>query len=188
MQRKASFWYEPPPRADLGQWLCTHFHNTQKKPTSQILWYTQDRRCSNTLGIIEEAQLLGDWTHSGSLELWHTQDHSSGHIFPNTQHNREPHRKQGNMNICPSICTDSFQPATVPRADQGLWLLIQGNLDPKELWSQEVSHIRISGSQRQFDSQELWHTQDLRITGLQIHRITETSGLQGVLSQLASPG
>ena len=43
--------------------------------------------------------------------------------------------------------------------------------------SQELGHTSISGSQRQHDSQELWHTQDLRITGSQNHRLTETDGL-----------
>ena len=49
--------------------------------------------------------------------------------------------------------------------------------------SQEFGHTSISGSQRQFDSQELWHTQDLRIKGSQNHRITETAELWGVLTQ-----
>jgi hypothetical protein len=52
--------------------------------------------------------------------------------------------------------------------------------------SQGLDHIRISGSQRLLDSQYLWHTQDLGITWFQNHRITETSGLWGVLTQQSS--
>lgn len=44
------------------------------------------------------------------------------------------------------------------------------------LVSQELGHIRISRSQRQLDSQEIWHTQNLRIT--------EKAELWGVLTQL----
>jgi hypothetical protein len=38
---------------------------------------------------------------------------------------------------------------------------------PRITRSQELGLTRISGSQRQLDSQELRHTQDLRITGSQ---------------------
>ena len=43
--------------------------------------------------------------------------------------------------------------------------------------SLELGHTRISGSQRQLDSQDLGHTQDLRIPGSQNYRITETAEL-----------
>ena len=39
--------------------------------------------------------------------------------------------------------------------------------------SQDLGQTRISRTQRQLDSQELGHTQDLRITGSQNYRITE---------------
>jgi hypothetical protein len=55
-----------------------------------------------------------------------------------------------------------------------------GSQDPG---SQELGHNRISGSQRQPDSQEFWHNQNLRITGSPNQRITETTGLWGVLTQ-----
>jgi hypothetical protein len=51
---------------------------------------------------------------------------------------------------------------------------IRGFQDPKIPRSQEFGHTRISGSQKQLDSQELRHTQDFRI-GSQNHRITETA-------------
>ena len=40
--------------------------------------------------------------------------------------------------------------------------------------SQELGYTRISGSQRQLNSQELGHIQDLKITESQNHRITGT--------------
>ena len=46
---------------------------------------------------------------------------------------------------------------------------------PRITGSQELGHNRISGTQRQLDSQELGQTQDLRITESQIHRIAETA-------------
>jgi hypothetical protein len=52
--------------------------------------------------------------------------------------------------------------------------------------SQELHHIRISGSQRQLNSQDLWHSQDLRIPGSQNHRVTDTFILWGVLTQPGS--
>ena len=52
--------------------------------------------------------------------------------------------------------------------------------------SQELGHSSISWFQRQLDFQELWHIQDLRITGSQNHRITETAWLRGVLTQPGS--
>ena len=38
---------------------------------------------------------------------------------------------------------------------------------PRIIGSQDLVYTRISGSQRQLDSQELRHSQDLRITGSQ---------------------
>jgi hypothetical protein len=45
--------------------------------------------------------------------------------------------------------------------------MITGSHDHMITGSQELGHTRISGTQRELDSQELWHTQDLRITGSQ---------------------
>jgi len=49
--------------------------------------------------------------------------------------------------------------------------------------SQGLGHTRISGSQRQLDFQELCHILDLRTIGSWNHRIIETAGLLGVLTQ-----
>ena len=46
---------------------------------------------------------------------------------------------------------------------------------PKITGSQEFGHTRISESQWQLDFQELLHTQNLKITGSQNHRITVTA-------------
>jgi hypothetical protein len=83
-----SFQSEPASGADLGCWLCTYCSNTQRGSHSQVHWNAQDHR------ITGEAQ-FPDQTHSGALELWHTQDHSQGHnIFPNTQHNWDTKNSQ----------------------------------------------------------------------------------------------
>jgi hypothetical protein len=48
---------------------------------------------------------------------------------------------------------------------------------PRIIGSKGVGYTRISGFQMQLDFLELCHIQDLRITGSQNHRITETAGL-----------
>jgi hypothetical protein len=74
-------------------------------------------------------------------------------IFPNTQNNWDLHRNQRNTNPSPARGMGSFNIAAMPRANLGFWLpthpYTQRNLD-----SQELGHNRISGSQRQIDSQE----------------------------------
>lgn len=51
---KVSFWFEPVPWADIGHWLDTHLHKTQKEPDCQVFWNAQNNR------ITEQVQLLGD--------------------------------------------------------------------------------------------------------------------------------
>ena len=55
---------------------------------------------------------------------------------------------------------------------------------PRTPGSQKLGQTRISGFHRKLDWQELWHTQNLRFTGSQNHRITEKARLWGVLNQL----
>lgn len=52
--------------------------------------------------------------------------------------------------------------------------------------SQDLGYTRISESQRHLDSHELWQTQDLRITGSQNHRTTETVENWGIVTQPGS--
>ena len=71
-----------------------------------------------------------------------------------------------------TLVSNSVDSPMVPRGDT----TSRCSNTPRILGSQELSHTRISGSQKKLECQEL-HTQKLRITGSWNHRITEKAGL-----------
>lgn len=162
-------WPEPGHRAYLARWLCIHYYNTQREPNSQRLWNSQDLRIPGSQRKLDSQEISHNQYHWSSDELQITFQvitffpiHS---ITMTTQKSRKhrtvPSQRNG---LLPSCSTDWSKPR---------------DLDP-HLLLQHCENTWLQGA--------LTHpgSQDLRITGCETHRITETAELWGVLTQPGS--
>jgi hypothetical protein len=97
-------------------------------------------RCSET------PRITGSQKKFNSQDIGHTQVHWSSDrlkitheaIFSNTQNNWDCHRNQRNTNPHPARGTGSFQLATVPRTNRGLWFLAHTCKTQRKLDFQEL--------------------------------------------------